>query len=365
MPPLTLRVRLTALFAVVFFGTVAILLATPLLAVKSVKHVGSSGPPVVTFPTASLYRQLLSSGTGPAAIAVMVLLSLLFGWLIAGRLLRPLRAITATAMDISASNLSRRLPPGSRDDEFARLNRTLNDLFARLEAAFASQRHFVANASHELRTPLTAERTVLQVALADPDASADTLRSACEKVLRLGEQQQRLIDALLTLASGERGLERREPADLGELAAAVIRDRAEAARDREIRLDARLKTAPVTGDPALAQSLIANLVDNAVQYNVRGGWVQVTTATAGGRALVSVRNSGPEVPPDQVDSLFEPFRRLGNSRTGRGEGHGLGLAIVRAIATAHDAGLAAVARPGGGLDITVTFHRPVRTGSGA
>jgi signal transduction histidine kinase len=260
-------------------------------------------------------------------------------------------------MDISASNLSRRLRPGKHDDEFARLGRTLNDLFARLEAAFASQRHFVANASHELRTPLTAERAVLQVALADPNASAAALRSACEKVLRLGDQQQRLIDALLTLASGERGLERREPADLGGIAAAVVRDRAEPAGHRAVRLDARLETAPVTGDPALAESLIANLVDNALRYNVPGGWVQVTTTTAGGQALLSVRNSGPEIPPDQVDLLFEPFRRLGNSRTRRREGHGLGLAIVRAIATAHDAELAATARPGGGLDITVTFPR--------
>lgn len=218
----------------------------PLLAVKSVQRVGSSGPPAVTHPAANLYREILSSGTGPTVIAVTAVLSVAFGWLIAGRLLRPLRAITATAMDISASNLSRRLRPGKRDDEFARLGRTLNELFARLEAAFASQRHFVANASHELRTPLTAERTVLQVALADPNASAATLRSACEKVLQLGDQQQRLIDALLTLASSQRGLERHEPADLGGIAAAVVRDRTETAGHRKIRLDARLETARVT-----------------------------------------------------------------------------------------------------------------------
>ncbi len=358
MPAMTLRMRLALVHAALFFAAVAILLSVPLLAVKSVQQVGSGGPPASTHPAANLYREIFSSGTGPTVIAVTAVLSVAFGWLIAGRLLRPLRSITATAMDISASNLSRRLQQGKHDDEFARLGRTLNDLFARLEAAFASQRHFVANASHELRTPLTAERAVLQVALADPDASAATLRSACEKVLRLGDQQQQLIDALLTLASSERGLERREPADLGGIAAAVVRDRAETAGHHQVRLDARLETAPVTGDPALAESLITNLVDNALRYNVPGGWVQVTTATAGGQALVSVRNSGPEVPPDQVDPLFEPFRRLGNSRTRRREGHGLGLAIVRAITTAHDAELTATARPGGGLDITVTFPSP-------
>jgi signal transduction histidine kinase len=358
MPAMTLRIRLTLVHAAVFFAAVAILLSIPLLAVKSVQQAGSGGPPTGTHPAASLYREVLSSGTGPTVIAVTAVLSVAFGWLIAGRLLRPLRVITATAVDISASNLSRRLRLGKRDDEFARLSQTLNELFARLEAAFASQRHFVANASHELRTPLTAERTVLQVALADPNASAATLRSACEKVLQLGDQQQRLIDALLILASGERGLERRELADIGGIAGAVVRDRVETAGQREVRLDAKLDTASVTGDPALAESLIANLVDNALRHNVPGGWVQVTTATADGQALVSVRNSGPKVPPDQVDLLFEPFRRLGNSRTGRREGHGLGLAIVRAIATAHDAELAAIARPGGGLDITVTFPHP-------
>ena len=142
------------------------------------------------------------------------------GWLIAGRLLRPLRTITATARDISASNLNRRLSLDGRDDEFAELGETLDDLFGRLEASFESQRHFVANASHELRTPLTAERTLLQVALADPDATAPTLRAACEQVLALGDQQERLIEALLTLATSEGGIEQWEPFDLAAVAVA-------------------------------------------------------------------------------------------------------------------------------------------------
>jgi signal transduction histidine kinase len=160
-------------------------------------------------------------------------------WLLAGRLLRPLQAIVATARDISATNLSRRLRTGKRDDEFSRLGDTLNDLFARLEASFESQRHFVANAAHELRTPLAAERTVLQVALRDPAASVASLRVACDEVLRLGEQQETLIDALLTLAGSERGIARPDPFDLAEAAATVIADLV-----TEVKIEARIGPAP-------------------------------------------------------------------------------------------------------------------------
>jgi signal transduction histidine kinase len=290
------------------------------------------------------------------AASIATAFAIVLGYLLAALFARRIRRLEQAAERIAGGRFDEPVVDAA-PDEVGQLARAFERMRLQLASLERARGEFIANASHELRTPLTAERTVLQVALADPNASAATLRSACEKVLRLGDQQQRLIDALLTLASSERGLERREPADLGLIAAAVVRDRAETARHREVRLDARLDSAPVTGDPALAESLIANLVDNALRYNLPGGWVQVTTTTAGGQALLSVRNSGPEVPPDQVDLLFEPFRRLGNSRTRRREGHGLGLAIVRAIATAHDAELAAAARPGGGLDITVTFPR--------
>ena len=163
-------------------------------------------------------------------------MSLGLGWLLAGRLLRPLQAIVATARDISATNLSRRLRTGKRDDEFSRLGDTLNDLFARLEASFDSQRHFVANAAHELRTPLAAERTVLQVALRDPDASVASLRAACNEVLQLGEQQEELIDALLTLAGSERGIAQPEPFDLADVAGRRSRH---APERRSAKIDAR------------------------------------------------------------------------------------------------------------------------------
>jgi signal transduction histidine kinase len=347
----SLRIRLALLYGGVFLVLALAMLAIPFVSVSETVRVGSSGPPVVHYPGRSLLPELT---VVLISLALAVVASLGFGWLLAGRLLRPLQAIVATARDISATNLSRRLRTGERDDEFSRLGQTLNDLFARLEASFESQRHFVANAAHELRTPLAAERTVLQVALRDPEASAASLRVACDEVLRLGEQQEKLIDALLTLAGSERGIAAAEPFDLAEVAATVI---------AEVKIDARIGPAPAEGDPRLAESLVANLVANAVRHNVPGGWASIETETAGGRAVLRVSNSGPVIPPAEVDRLFQPFQRLGDERVRRQGGHdgglglglGLGLAIVRAIAVAHGAEIIARARPEGGLDITVSF----------
>jgi signal transduction histidine kinase len=213
----------------------------------------------------------------------------------------------------------------------------------------------VANASHELRTPLTAERALIQVALADPDADAQALRSTCQQLLVLGEQQERLIEALLTLACGERGVERWDPFDLAEVAGKVIADRQGEAQRRGLRIDATLGAAPATGDRRLAESLVANLVDNALRHNVADGRVEVVTRADGGQAVISVRNTGQPVSAGEVDRLFQPFQRLGSERTGHDGGHGLGLAIVRAIAGAHGAALTANARAEGGLDIEVRF----------
>ena len=353
----SLRTRLALLYGGVFLVLALVMLAIPYLSVSETQHFGSTAPPVVRYPGRSLLPDLTVLFI---SLALAVVASLGLGWLLAGRLLRPLQAIVATARDISATNLSRRLRTGQRDDEFSRLGQTLNDLFARLEASFESQRHFVANAAHELRTPLAAERTVLQVALRDPDASVASLRAACGEVLQLGAQQEQLIDALLTLAGSERGIARAESFDLAEVAAGVIAD---------VPIDAKLAAGPAEGDPRLAESLIANLVGNALRHNVPGGWASIETETVGGRAVLRVSNSGPVIPPAEIDRLFQPFQRLGDERVrhqdgpgdepGRGlglaGGHGLGLAIVRAIAVAHDAELTAHARPDGGLDITVSF----------
>jgi signal transduction histidine kinase len=356
VPRLTLRLQLTLLYAGPFFLSGAALLTIVLLQTK-VTAPASAGlqanPGPVPSPGTDLLRRLLTASA--LGLAVMVVLSLALGWLIAGRFLRPLRTITATARDISASSLHRRLGLGGRDDEFTELAATLDDLFERLEASFASQRRFVANASHELRTPLTAERTLLQVALADPNATAETLRSTCQDVLALGQQQERLIEALLTLASSQQGIEQREPFDLGDIAGKVILARRQEAQRRGIHVDTTLATTPAAGDPNLVESLVANLVDNALRHNAAGGWVQIATTTTAGRATITVRNTGPVIPPGEVERLFQPFQQLGSERIRHTNGHGLGLAIVRAIVGAHGATLIPRARPEGGLDIEVSF----------
>jgi signal transduction histidine kinase len=290
-----------------------------------------------------------------AAVAIMAVFSLALGWLIAGRFVRPLRAIITTARDISASNLHRRLGLRGRGDEFSELGETLDDLFARLEASFESQRHFIANASHELRTPLSAGRALLQVAIADPDPSIETFRATCEELVELGDQQERLVAALLTLANSQRGLVHPEPLDLAEITRKVILARRPDAERRGVRLITALAAAPATGDPNLAESLITNLVDNAIRHNLPGGQAEITTALTNAGAAITVSNNGTLVPPDAVEYLFQPFRQLGTQRIRHGEGHGLGLAIVRTIADAHGAALTASPRPHGGLDIAVTF----------
>ncbi|WP_112264092.1 sensor histidine kinase [Lentzea terrae] len=355
IPRRSLHVQLTLLYAVPFFLSGAALLAIPLLGTNQAVPAGAvPAPGAGQVDSSDLDNQLASSAVGVAGTLVV---ALVLGWFVAGRFLRPLRAITTTARDISANDLHRRLGRTGLHDEFTELAETLDDLFQRLEASFESQRHFVANAAHELRTPLTAERTVLQVALADPNTTVDTLRAACQEVLTLSAQQERLIDALLTLAHGEQGIERRTPLDLAELTGKVVASRAQDAGRRGAQLRTTFGAAPAAGDPDLIEHLVVNLVDNALRHNTAAGWAEIitTTTTAGGTLRVS--NTGPVVPPDEVEALFQPFRQLGGRRIRHadGHGHGLGLAIVRAIATAHGARLSAQARPGGGLDIEVSF----------
>ena len=350
-----LRARLAVLYACLLLGSGLVLLVIadlPLTEFGQVQELTSRGRtgPVRSFT--NLPEVLHYSGI---ALAVLAVVSVALGWLVANRALRPLRAITSAARAISASSLSERLSVAGGYEEFRELGDTLNGLFARLAAAFDSQRHFVANASHELRTPLAAERAVLQVALADPAASAESLRAACQQVLQLGEQQERLVDALLTLAAGQRGLRHREPFDLAEVTARVVAGCQPEAGRRGVRVAASPGPAVATGDPALAMSLVANLVDNAVRHNRPGGHVQVTTGTHDGRPRLSVSNSGPVVPPGEVGRLLEPFQQIDGERTRHGGGHGLGMAIVAAVASAHGADLAVRARTEGGLDVTVTF----------
>jgi len=295
----------------------------------------------------TLDRLLLESGV---ALGIMAVASVGLGWLMAGRVLRPLRTITAAARRISARNLHERLALTGPADELKELGDTFDQLLARLDASFGAQRQFVANASHELRTPLARQRTLLEVALRDPSATSEQLRTACERAIAAGEQHERLIAALLTLAQSERGLDRSEPFDLAELAEDTL-----AAHDGSgLAFTAALTPAPVRGDPRLAERLVANLIDNAVRYNGPDGQVWVSTGRRDdGRRFLRVANTGPEVAPGELARLFQPFQRAAPSR-GAG-GSGLGLAIVAAIATAHDAEVHADPRAGGGLRVEILF----------
>jgi len=283
-----------------------------------------------------MHQLLLYSGI---ALAIMAAVSAGLGWLVAGRVLRPLRTITAAAKDISATSLHRRLALDGPHDELKELGDTFDGLLARLEASFAAQRQFAANASHELRTPLAWQRTLVQVALADPDADFESLRAACERVLASGAHQERILEALLTLSRGQAGLDKREPFDLATLAGHVLQARQPGAQDRQLTIHSALAPAPATGGPRLAERLVANLADNALAYNTPGGHVEVVTGTRNSCAVLSVTNTGPVIPATEVGRLLRPFQRLGADRTGHGDGPGLGLSIVQAITQAHGATL--------------------------
>jgi signal transduction histidine kinase len=245
------------------------------------------------------------------ALGLTVVLAIALGWFIAGRVLRPLRTITAAAREISAASLGERLALGGPADELKELGDTFDGLLARLEASFRAQRQFIANASHELRTPLARQRVISQVALADPGATIETLRTAHQRVLASGAQQQQLIDALLTLARGQAGLDKPEPFDLAAVTSQVLAARQSEADHRNLILHAALGPAPAAGSPRLAERLAANLVDNALRYNVPRGRVDVSTGTRTGHAVLSVANTGPAVPVTATDRLFQPFQRLG------------------------------------------------------
>jgi signal transduction histidine kinase len=296
------------------------------------------------------------------ALGIVAGLALLAGWLVAGRMLRPIRIITRTARRISSTSLHERLALDGPQDELKELGDTLDGLLARLEGAFEAQRHFVANASHELRTPLTAERNLLQVALDNPNTNNAEWRSTATEVLASNGEQADLIDALLTLASSESGLSEREPIDLAPLVEKTLAElQAETGRLR-IHVDEATAPAPLDGDPVLVERLVGNLLINAVRHNVVGGVLRVTTGATEDRAFVSVTNTGPVVPSAEVERLFQPFQRLDPRRTVYKDGHGLGLSIVRAIASAHGASITTDSMPDGGLSVRVTF--PARTNSG-
>jgi len=374
-PQRTLRLRLTA-----WYGGLFLLAGTLLLAVtyglvvqafagNSAANAACQAPgtgchaigaqqarAIAVHEHAAVLGELLSRSA--LALVLVAVLSAALGWFIAGRALRPLRTITTTARRISAASLNERLALGGPRDELTELADTFNGLLARLEAAFTAQRQFIANTAHELRTPLARQRVISQVALADPGASIESLRAAHERVLASGTQQQHLIDALITLARGQAGLDSREPFDLAGLARKVLADRQPEVQRRNLQLRTTLGPAPAAGSPQLAERLIANLIDNALRHNLPAGQVEVVTGTQDSRAVLAVANTGPPVPATTINRLFQPFQQLTADRTSRREGLGLGLSIVQAIADAHDATIIARPRPAGGLFIEVSFPGP-------
>ncbi len=359
----SLRVQLTVLYAGLIGAFVVVVLGVSGLLIRSSSTsvaVNPNGTPPTIGPQFN-GRQFAFGAAVVTLLAVCVAVAV--AWWVAGRVLRPLREMNDSAQEISSTNLHRRLGVTGPDDELTELGRTLDGLFGRLEGSFESQRRFVANASHELRTPLAGQRTLLQVALADPDASSQSLRDACEEVLALGERQERLVDALLTLATSEQGIEYREPFDLAVIVEGVVASRRGLAARGGVVMQVSTAPAPTSGELSLIESLTANLLDNALEYNVPGGTVDVATSSSGGESRIAISNTGPVVAAADVDRLFGAFQRLGADRTTHSNGHGLGLAIVKAIADAHGAVVTAVPRLDGGLRVLVSF--PVRKNLGA
>jgi signal transduction histidine kinase len=303
---------------------------------------------------ADLHQLVIESSI---ALAIMAILAGGLGWVVAGRALAPLRTMTVATQQMSEVNLHERLAIQGPPDELRQLADTIDGLLERLEGAFDAQRRFVANASHELRTPLTTVRALLEMVLSDPRATVGTFRTTCRQVLEESAQQEQLIDALLALAQGQRGVDTREPVDLAEIAGNVLAAHEGDAAARGVHVDVSLEPARIAGDRRLIERLISNLVDNALRHNHADGTAQVAVRATAGNVELAVANTGPEVPAEEVDRLLQPFQRLAGDRFGHGEGLGLGLSIVAAIANAHGAALDV--RPGaeGGLEIRVRFGR--------
>ncbi|MGH3808743.1 MAG: sensor histidine kinase [Pseudonocardiaceae bacterium] len=283
-----------------------------------------------------------------------------FGWFLAGRALRPLQKITSTARRVADRSLHERIALGGPHDEIKELADTFDAMLERLDHSFDSQRRFVANASHELRTPLAINRTLIEVALDNPQAS-ESLRQLGANLLPVNQRHERLIDGLLTLASSEQGVIEPTPVDLADIARHITTESQGAAQNAGVDIRTHMQPAPVAGDPVLLERLTQNLVDNAIRYNLpQHGWITVTTGVVDDNVHLTVENSGPPVPPYEVPSLFEPFRRLptterlaDSAKTSISRGAGLGLSIVQSVAHAHGGDVRASPREDGGLTVRV------------
>ncbi|WP_037571052.1 sensor histidine kinase [Phaeacidiphilus oryzae] len=316
----------------------------------------------------TLHQLLLDSAV---ALSVALGLSVLLAWWISGRVLRPLHRITETARRLSWENLHERIALDGPEDELRALADTFDDMLDRLHTAFDSQRRFIAHASHELRTPLAVQRAAIQIRLGR--AAPEDIPQVQRELLDANRRSERLIEGLLMLAGGDRGLTTRSRLDLAE----VLRDAVEQCRSVAAACGLALRAetavpAPVNGDRVLLTQLALNLLHNAIRYNIPGGQVHASVSSGG---VLTVSNTGPVVPADRVAELFEPFRRLGPRSEPSGPAAelgfsaGLGLSIVRSIATAHGGTVTAEPGPLGGLTVRATLPaagavepaRPTRT----
>ncbi|MFG1855150.1 sensor histidine kinase [Actinomadura geliboluensis] len=392
----TIRMRLTLLYTGLFLCAGIVLLGLTYLLLKSslprqadpvdVNRVFTSAPSewsltpppggrppeatvqrfegVLTQERENYQRETLNAllTQGGVALGLVAAAGLGFGWLLADRALRPVHTITETARRVARSHdLTERISYEGPRDDVKELADTFDTMLGRLARAFDGQRRFVANASHELRTPLAINRTLVDVAVRRPDATDDVKRLG-ESLLVVNGRHERLIDGLLTLAGSENAVADAAPLDLADVAGHVLEQAGPEARARGVTTDRRLGPAPTSGDPVLVERLVQNLVENAVRHNRDGGELSVATRGRDGWAELTVANTGPVVPGYEIETIFEPFRRLGNDRVRSDRGAGLGLSIVRATATAHGGTVTAVPRPGGGL--TVTVRLPSRAPAG-
>jgi len=363
-PKLPARVRLTAFYGALFLmsgvvlvGLILALVFAPTTPAASTVEipkwkVGASGELVLPDQKQHVRDELrtrLLTASG-VAIGTMTVIALGLGWVMAGRVLRPIRAVSSAARGLSERDLHERIPVAGPNDELTELAETFNEMIARLERAFAAQRLFTANASHELRGPMTTQRALVDVALTTPRASRDALELA-GSLREVFIRQERLVTGLFELASSQHGLARHDPVALDAVVSEVVGRWRPAASDAGIDLTAEPVPTTVVGDPVLIEVMVDNLVRNAVVHNHRGGWVQVRT---GGRA-VRIENTGPLLSAERLAELTEPFRRGGRDRTGSGAGAGLGLAIADTIMAAHGGSLRLRPRDDGGIVAETAF----------
>jgi signal transduction histidine kinase len=374
----TIRVRLTLLYAGAFFlagVTIVALMYLYLgrtlnhqLAVpgeiieQTVGHVSLEGHDALR----GQFQRARDDTLNTMLIASLILLGVVgviaggLGWLLAGQALHPLQRITATARRVADRSLHERIALNGPNDEIKDLADTFDAMLERLDRSFDSQRRFVANASHELRTPLTINRALIEVALDDPQAD-ESLHQLGATLLAVNQRHERLIEGLLTLASSEQRVTSSDRVDLADIARHITTESQGTAQDADIGIRTHLQPAPVTGDPILLEQLTHNLVDNAIRYNLpEHGWITVSTDVVDGHVHLTIENSGPPVPPYEVASLFEPFRRLpsterlaDSANPSISRGAGLGLSIVQSVAHAHGGEVQASAREDGGLTVRV------------